>query len=168
MDWVSVKDRAAELFGRYRWAAVVLLAGIVLMLLPEDTPEPQSAAPVSQSIPAESTLAQELEAILSKVEGAGKVKVLLSEAVGEEIRYQSDESRTDTETTSDLRKETVILTGADRGQSGLVLRIDPPIYLGAVVLCQGADSAAVKLAIVDAVGTITGLSSDKISVLKMK
>ena len=41
-------------------------------------------------------------------------------------------------------------------------------YTGAVILCQGADSATVRLQIVEAVSVYTGLSSNKIMVLKMK
>jgi len=39
---------------------------------------------------------------------------------------------------------------------------------GAVVLCDGADSARVKLAVTNALTSYTGLRSDKISVMKMK
>ena len=55
-----------------------------------------------------------------------------------------------------------------RKQTGLVQQVNPPTYLGAVIVCQGADSASVRLAIVEAVGSVTGLSTDKITVLKMK
>ena len=61
-----------------------------------------------------------------------------------------------------------MVTGSDRSEKGLVRQINPPEYLGAVVLCQGADNAAVKLAIVEAVSKATGLSTDRITVLKMK
>lgn len=41
-------------------------------------------------------------------------------------------------------------------------------YTGAVIFCHGADSASVRLKIVEAVSVYTGLSSNKIKVLKMK
>ena len=62
----------------------------------------------------------------------------------------------------------MILSGSDRSQTPVVQRMDPPTYLGAVILCQGADSPKVRLAVVDAVATATGLTTDKISVWKMK
>lgn len=167
MDWIGTKEAMTEWFRKYRWAVVVLAAGLVLMVLPgEETAETQPS--VVQTVPEQTTLQQELEAILSKVDGAGKVKVLLAQSAGEEIHYQTDEDSAISENGEDLRRQTVIVTGADRGESALVQRVDPPRYLGAVVICQGAGSAAVRLAIVDAVGTVTGLSSDRISVLKMK
>lgn len=39
---------------------------------------------------------------------------------------------------------------------------------GAVVLCTGADDAAVRLSVTNAVSAYTGLGSDKIRVIKMK
>ena len=62
----------------------------------------------------------------------------------------------------------MIVSDSARAESGLVQQILPPTYQGAVILCQGADSAAVRLALIEAVSNATGLSSDRISVLKMK
>jgi len=42
------------------------------------------------------------------------------------------------------------------------------LYRGAVVVCQGGDNASVRLAVVEAVSNATGLTSDRITVLKMK
>ncbi len=109
-----------------------------------------------------------LEELLSRLEGAGKTRVLLTQASGPEHYYQTDEDSQQAADAIDRRRETVIITGADRSQQGLIRRTDPPVYLGAVVLCQGADRPAVKLAVVEAVATATGLRSDKISVLKME
>lgn len=39
---------------------------------------------------------------------------------------------------------------------------------GAVVVCAGAESARVRLAVINAVSAYTGLGSDKITVMKMK
>ena len=94
------------------------------------------------------------------MEGAGRVKVLLTEASGKETIYQTD--------TTASGEDTVILTDSSRNQLGMVSRIDSPIYLGAVVVCQGADRPPVKLAITQAVANATGLSYDRISILKMK
>ena len=53
-----------------------------------------------------------------------------------------------------------VLLAEEKGRSGG--------YTGAVIFCQGADSAAVRLQVVEAVAVYTGLSSNKIMVLKMK
>ena len=100
----------------------------------------------------------ELERILSAVAGAGRVSVLLTEVAGGETVYQTQGEDGDT----------VLLTGSTRGETALVRRVDPPVYRGAVVVCQGGDNAAVRLAVVQAVMAVTGLNAQRITVLKMK
>lgn len=158
MDAMALKRQSLEWFKKYRICLLVLLAGMVLMLLPGETQEPAAAAPAQVSQP---DLQERLGDLLSHMEGAGKVRVLLTQAQGASTRYQTDES-------GNGNVDTVLITGADRSQSGLVQQVDPPVYLGAVVLCQGAGKATVRLAIVDAVAKATGLPSSKITVLKMK
>lgn len=165
MDWVNIRGHTMELFKKYRYGILIVLLGIVLMCLPSmDIDDAGATAlPVSESVSDES-LEDSLAAILGQIKGAGKVAVLLTEAKGAETMYQSDEnSGNDTQ-----RQDTVIISGSDRTQNGLVRQINPPSYLGAIVVCQGADSAAVRLAIVQAVSSVTGLGSDHITVLKMK
>ena len=43
-----------------------------------------------------------------------------------------------------------------------------PKFSGAIVVCDGADKASVKLMVLSAVSAATGLSSEKISVLPGK
>jgi len=168
MDRGEVKASVTAFFRKYRWAAFVLVLGLFLMSLPEKEAQANISEAFQDQTNSEKDLQQELEDILLKLEGAGKVKVLLSVASGAENHYQTDEDSQRTADAMDRRVETVIVTAQDRSQQGLVRRTDPPVYLRAVVLCQGADSPSVKLAVVDAVGTATGLTSDKIAVLKMK
>ena len=67
-----------------------------------------------------------------------------------------------------FENKTVIVTDSQRCESGLIRQINPAAYKGAIVVCQGADSSAVRLAITQAVAKITGLGTDNICVLKMK
>ena len=96
------------------------------------------------------------------------MKVLLTEAAGEEVLYQTDEDIDQSDQSRDVRRETVLVTDAQRSQNGLVRQVNPPQYQGAVILCQGAGSPSVKLSVVEAVSDATGLTYDRITVLKMK
>lgn len=156
----SVVKRAVS---KYKFAAIVLVIGLVLLLFPGK--EPNVPVPSNTQISTvESINAKELEKILQSIDGAGEVQVLLSIASGEETIYQNN-----TERTADSDKiETVITTDSNRSEAGLITQVNPPVYLGAIVVCEGADKTAVKYAIMQAVGKITGLGSDKICVLKMK
>lgn len=166
MDRVVLFEKAKDAVKKYRYVLLVLLAGLILMWLPVKTPaEPAENITETKSIP---DLQSQLQEILSQIQGAGRVRVLLTEDSGEEILYQSDEQTNISEGGSDIRVETVLVTDTDRAQQGLVRRVEAPSYRGAVVVCQGADSPAVRLAVVEAVANATGLGTDRITVLKMK
>ena len=165
MAWMKHREQVMQWLGKYRYVLLVVLLGLGLMLIP--TKDRKAATGSSTlSVPAESgsTLSKELEDILSYIRGAGKVQVMLTVAKGEEIIYQTDGSTAE----NGNRHDTVVITDENRTQSGLVQQSIPPTYRGAIVVCQGADSPSVCLAIKEAVSKVTGLDISQISVLKMK
>lgn len=168
MDQLALRQKSLELLKKYRYFLLVLLVGMVLILLPERGGETEAPDPPPSSTAEESTMEHRLEEILVQIEGAGKVQVMLTEETGEKSTYQTDDDLTDTQDSVTSRRDTVIITDSDRSQQGLICRVDPPQYRGAVIVCQGADRADIRLAIVQAVSNVTGLGADKISVLKMK
>lgn len=165
MDQLGIPDRVKELYKKYRFTILVVLLGVGLMCLPSGKKETSEQVPVAVT---ENTGQRQLETalaeILSQIKGAGKVEVLLTEAKGSETMYQSDShigSNSDSQ-------DTVIISGSDRTEYGLVRQVNPPSYQGAIIVCQGASNASVRLAIVQAVSSVTGLGADHITVLKMK
>jgi len=172
MDQAKTWDWIIEYGKKYRFVVLILLIGIMFLALPERKSEEASAHPDPvQETPSPQTsesLEASLEELLSHMEGAGKVRVLLTQASGEAVYYQQDENSQQTDNSSDIRRQTVIISDPQREESGLIHKIDPPIYRGAIILCQGADRAFVRLSIVEAVSNATGLTSDRITVLKMK
>lgn len=54
------------------------------------------------------------------------------------------------------------------GRLRLVLTVEPGTerWAGAVIVCEGADSPAVRLQLTQAVAALTGLSADRIAVVK--
>ena len=163
MGAVDLRQLLGEGLRKYRGVLIILLAGILLMALPTGNPKAKEGKAEQPAVQEES-LAQELEALLAELQGAGEVRVLLSRAQGERVRYQVDEDKREGE----LRRTTVLVQGDSRGENGLIRQVDPPVYLGAVVLCQGGDQPSLRLSIVDAVTSVTGLGSDRVTVLKMK
>ena len=168
MDWIEDKEGIKSLLKKYKIAMLVAALGILLLLLPSEEKKETPIVAVHSEETNHTELEAKLEKLLTQLEGAGKVRVLLTEAKGKETLYQKDEAISQNGDSGNSKVETVVITDQNRNQNGLVIRADPPVYLGAVILCQGAERATVRLAIVDAVATATGLSSDKISVLKMK
>ena len=169
MDVSGYALKVKNILFRFRYPVLIVLVGIVLLTLPGKNKTTVSDVTTSSaSANVSITPAQELTEILQQIKGVGRVKVLLTVSKGEKTEYQTDEDQSVSETGSDVRKETVIIRDADDNEMALITQIISPEYLGAIVVCEGADDANVKLAVLEAVARATGLRSDKISVLKMK
>ena len=162
MDRTVPKQRINALLRTYKYPILTVLAGLAILLLPTGSREPEPE-PVSQIIPA-ATMEERLEGILSAIDGAGTVQVLLTEESGRLTLYQTDVQSDESRRTED----TVLVEDSARTETGLVRQTLEPKYRGAVVLCDGADISTVRLAIVEAVSCVTGLGADRICVLKRK
>ena len=161
-------QRLAAQLGKYKYALLVLLLGIVLALFPTGGKK-QTAASAPDTRQAELSqleqTRQALRALLRQVDGAGEVDVLLSYSAGAEQVYQTDrESSRSGEDTQ--QKTTAVLQQSGSERTPVVRKTLYPVYQGAVVVCQGADSSAVRLAITETVQALTGLASDRIQVVK--
>ena len=161
MDLKKLFQKVVNQIAKYKYAILIAVVGIILMNIPTFN-KPNTVSPtevVSESDDTE----ERLTAILSKVKGAGKVAVMLTVAEGERTIYQQNTSKNTGSDTLSEKSDTVTVD-----KNGLVQQVIGPTYMGAIILCQGADDPKVKLEIVNATAKITGLGSDKIAVLKMK
>ena len=156
--------KCGKALGRYKYALVILLVGVLLIKAPFERERV-----VAEAVPYEDRqdLQAQMEQILSCIHGAGEVKVLLSKESGMMYAYQEDEQIERRSDGEEIQTQTVLLK-ADEGQIPLETMCTYPTYRGALILCQGADKPSVKYAIVQAVAGLTGLGSDHISVIKMK
>lgn len=155
--------KIAEKIKEYKYVAIVVLCGVLLMLIPGKTDAAESSA---GSEPYFSLEEQEkrLEDMLERIEGAGKVKVMLTLKTSTEQILAGDE---DTDSNGDVRRETVIISSGTGKQGAVTIKYVYPVYMGAAIVAQGADSAAVRLAIIEMTSAATGLEADRISVMKM-
>ena len=168
MDIKKFKNTIDAFLKKYKYAVLVLVIGAVLMLLPSmQTSNSKKTVEPSQNA-SDYSVEDDLETILSCVKGVGKVKVMLKEVSGSETVYQTNQDISITENGSDTRIEVITVSDSDRNELGLIKQVNPPVYQGAIILCEGADDPGIKLAITEAVSKITGLGADKIAVLKMK
>lgn len=168
MDIKKFKNTIDAFLKKYKYAVLVLVIGAVLMLLPSmQTSNSKKTVEPSQNA-SDYSVEDDLETILSCVKGVGKVKVMLKEVSGSETVYQTNQDISVTENGSDTRIEVITVSDSDRNELGLIKQVNPPVYQGAIILCEGADDPGIKLAITEAVSKITGLGADKIAVLKMK
>ena len=151
----------------FRWPLLILMLGVCLMLLPADKHVTQEPAQSPIEID-DQNLEIQLEEILGQIDGVGSVEVLLTVKSGPEYAYQTNETKNKYADQYEQRTETVLITDGSGGEMPITVNTVFPIYKGALIVCQGADRAAVRLAVVEAVSDLTGLSSEHISVIKMK
>ena len=166
MELKKPSGKIHKIWMKYRYPTCILLLGIFLMLFPVKSGE--KAEMQDLEIVEQEPMEERLEGILSEIDGIGKVDVLLSISKGEKVVYQINEEKRDSENEQTNRTTTVTVTNSDRDEIGLIRQVDPPEYLGAVVACQGAGNANIRLAVVEAVSKATGLGADRIAVVKMK
>lgn len=169
MDVKVLIQKLTEFIQKNRYVALVLLIGLVLMCLPgkqsQTTQEKKTETiPVQQEV----SIEERLSKILSQVAGAGEVQVLLTVASGEQTIYQTNDTLSNNGESTNSQSNAVTVTDSARNEQGLIKQINPPIYQGAIIICKGADSPTVRFSVVEAVSKVTGLSTDRISVLKMK
>ena len=162
-------ERIPEVLTKYKYIVLIILAGLLFMLIPfKKDSQSESYVSITPNYRGTTSIEDELTQILLQIKGVGKVKVMLSVAQGEQIIYQTNDTLSSDNDTEKEDVDTVLITDSERNQNGLVRQTIPPLYMGAIIVCQGADNPTVKLAITEAVAKVTGLKTNHISVLKMK
>ena len=169
MEINKIKSRVVRIVREHKYAILITVIGLVFLITPTISHSEKAETKELQidNISSIANVEERLSAILSKIKGAGKVAVMLTTATGEEIVYQVNRQSNERSESSENSIDTVIVSDKDRTESGLIQQVNPPKYLGAVIVCQGADDPKVQLAIIDAVSKITGLATHRISVLRM-
>ena len=159
---------------KYKYVAVVLVVGFILLIVPgKGALEKQSedAKDVTFSV---RELEEEIKAALSQCDGVGRVDVVLSVESGPESIYAKEakqsvrekESGVVTESDSDMRPS--IMSEGSGKERPIVIKEMYPQFRGAMIICDGADVPSVRSSVIGAVSALTGLRSDRISVVKMK
>ena len=124
-------------------------------------------------------LVKNLENILSKINGVGRVEVMITYSetsktipVYNEESTQEDTEETDSNggtrkiTQTDTRKE-VIYEEVDGNKTLITQSVISPTIEGAIITAEGASNATVKANIVQAVEAVTGIATHKIQVFEM-
>lgn len=169
MDIKPVQDKVMHFIKKYRYVILIVLIGLILMMIPSQKKnEATTSKTVTTSKENKNEIDEELAEILSQIKGTGKVRVLLTTLEGEETIYQTNEDISKNSDNESIRVDTVIVSDDQRNQTGLIRQVNPAKYKGALIVCEGAENPSVQLAVVDAVSKVTGLSTNRISVLKMK
>lgn len=164
-------EKWTGLLKKYRLAALVVLLGVVLMLLPTGG-KAQTSGDGSETLWEAFSLEEtekRMAEVLGAIDGVGRVRIMLTLRAGSALRLAEDSSLSDSSSGQTKQEKQVLTVNRGSGRQEVVVTQQLyPTYQGAVVVCEGAGSSSVRLAVVNAVSVLTGLSSDKISVVKWK
>lgn len=163
------RERLIAYVKRYKYVVLVALVGVVLMLLPSGGGEQQTAegADISEDAALTET-EQRLERLLGRIRGVGQVQVMLTLKSGAALQLAENRSSTLRDTDTQQQRDVVTLNRGSGYEDVVITRQTYPVYQGAVVVCQGAGDSAVQLAVIQAVSVLTGLGSDRITVVQWK
>lgn len=174
---------------KQRWFLFLLL-GILLLVIAIPVPKTEknsvsltgdgervSAGTVQDTV---TDMERRLENILRSMEGAGEVKVMITQKTsGEKIvekdspvsdrsTSESDSSGTTRNTLEQDKEEATVYERDENGsQIPYVTMENAPQIMGVLVLAQGGDNGVVVKNITDAVMALFGLEAHKIKVMKM-
>lgn len=172
-EWLrAAQQRVVPLAVKYRAVLIVLLAGVLLLASGGHSAKTDTAntaeteaQPSSFDLTAfEQTLCDKLAA----VDGVGRVELMLSlEQSGEAVYAVNTRQTTGMDSSESFESDLTILSDGSYGEKPVTVKNLLPTFRGAVILCDGADNAQVRLAVTQAVSTVCGIGADKVTVLKM-
>ena len=186
---MEVKDRKILMY-----LIMLVAAGMLLMLwgrternaahpeYPQAVPvfayQPDETPPPGQSTRPERALEEELEAFFSLVEGAGRVRVMVSASGGRETVFAVDTTSnhsylmeedagggTRDQRQISTQEQTVIITDRNGLDQPLILREIEPRIEGVVIIAEGGDDPFVRDALTRAAIAVLGVEAHKVQVL---
>lgn len=121
----------------------------------------------------------QLETIISSIDGAGETKVMVTlesgsksvYAVDEKIDDNNDSSKSDDDykRDSNYKRETehILVNSKNKEDGGLIIEVLQPKVRGVAVVCEGADKATVREDITDTVTAVLDIDTNRVSIQKM-
>lgn len=190
----SKKENAESFFTKlaenqiYRKVIIIAcIVGIALIFLSsviknnsikiDKKPVQNEIAPQQYALQLENSLTD----IVTRIQGAGNAKVLVTLERGTQYIYATEEKKsnqttedksdgaiTKNEANDNTENKYIIIKDADGGQKALAVTQVQPIIKGVVVVCDGGDNPEVEQNIISAVTTALDISSVRVCVIKAK
>ncbi len=161
-----------KMLDKYKYLIIVLVVGIFLLIIPNRKTETKNKKDEILEFDCEE-FEERIEKALSKCEGVGKCEVILALESTPESVYAKEARRSLKENDengtyeSDSDTKPSVMSEGSGVEGALIVKRNYPEFRGATIICEGALRNDVKTNIVASVSALTGLSTDKISVVKM-
>lgn len=165
---INVKEIITKYFGQImntKTLIIIFIIGIGLMMLPSgktETPKEKSEPQDTYKVQIEA----DLESIITKIKGAGRVDVMVTLSDGGDTVYAADERVESGENTKTNEKSYVFAQGSGNAEEPLIVRKTQPEISGVLICAQGAGDPQVKSDIISAASALLGIKSHRIEVLE--
>lgn len=172
---------------------VVMILGMLLLLLSssffgKNPNEEESTAILEKTqekeemaVSTQRSLERRLESILSKVQGAGEIRVMVTMTHSTEL-IVAEETKSEQSTTTEngqqgdqrvienrkQENKVILLENKDGSNTPLVLKEMEPKVEGIVIVAQGGDDILVKESLSRAAQALLNVPAHKVEILKMK
>ncbi len=169
-------DSVKRFLQKHRNLFIMALVGLLFLIVPMPDKEHAKVTEKAELSFSVDEMEQKIEKMLKKSEGVGRVELILTlkssaeQIYAEEARasHERQESENLVDYHEDNDKKPSVISRASGEEVPVLVKQIFPEYLGATVVCDGADNASVRRQISDAVSALTGITADKIAILKMK
>ena len=167
-------DILKEKIGKEKLLKIALISGVVGMIIilvsdfmPIDKTENKKSEYVNISSYKEET-EKEIEDILTKIQGVGRVKVMITFSGTEEYIFAEEIKASKSDKFSSQMQNEFVLIEKNGEKEALVSKVNNPEISGVVIVCDGGDSDKVCESVYRTVSTVLGIPTKNIYVTKLK
>lgn len=146
--------------------AILLIAASEFSDNREKTADNSAASQLDSSY--ETELEKRLEEIISQIDSVGRVKIMVKTVSGEENRYAVNDTVNYSSDGDKKSENEYVIIKEQNTQSGMLIKKEYPEIQGVMIVCDGGNIATVKNEVTNAVCSLLGISSNCVSVTKMK
>lgn len=140
------------------------IAGMLLILFSDDSKDIKELSVSETSSEFTENYEEELQKLISKIEGAGRVSVMITYESGEESVFASDKEESFRNGEQKIKNDYIIVDG-EKGETGLKIKSIYPEIKGVAVVCSGASDPVIKERIVSVVSALFDISTKNISIV---
>lgn len=140
------------------------IAGMLLILFSDDSKDIKELSVSETASEFTKNYEEELQKLISKIEGAGRVSVMITYESGEESVFASDKEESFRNGEQKIKNDYIIVDG-ENGETGLKIKSIYPEIKGVAVVCSGASDPVIKERIVSVVSALFDISTKNISIV---
>lgn len=169
----ELKQRISDILSRLKkdkkalLTVIIGIAGMLLVLVSElpSFSENEQEVKGNETYFGDS-LQEDTERLISKIQGAGRVSVMLTYDSGEETVWAKDsETQTQSDDKADVEEKHIIID-SQNGETGLAVKVLYPRVRGVAVVCTGGDDPVVKSEIKALLSALFDIGSNRISIAR--